>query len=240
MRDRTDLAVAFDVPSLDAALALNRRLGDGPELAKIGLQLFTAAGPEAVRELRRFGRRVFLDLKLHDIPNTVKGAAAEAAKLGVELLTVHATGGAEMIAAAVEGVSSVGGSTAIVAVTLLTSLKPTALPPGFEQPFHLHRRIADLLAMSEAAGARGIVCAAPDLEGVRVHHPAPFYAVTPGIRPAGGDTQDQARVATVGEAVKLGASLLVLGRAVTSAKDAALALTMCRAERDAALVAMRG
>ena len=230
----TDLAVAFDVPSLDAALALNRRLGDGPELAKVGLQLFTAVGPEAVRELRRFGRRVFLDLKLHDIPNTVRGAAAEAAKLDVELLTVHATGGAEMVAAAVEGVRSVGGSTAIVAVTLLTSLKPTALPPGFEQPFHLHRRVADLLTMSEEAGARGIVCAAPDLAGVRAHHPAPFYSVTPGIRPAGGDTHDQARVATVGEAVKLGASVLVLGRAVTSAHDPALALAMCRAERDAA------
>lgn len=236
----TELAVAFDVPSIDAALALNRRLGDGPELAKIGLQLFTAAGPQAVRELRRFGRRVFLDLKLHDIPNTVKGAAAEAAKLDVELLTVHATGGAEMIRAAVEGVNSVGGTTGIVAVTVLTSLKPTALPPGFEQPFHLHRRIADLLAMSEEAGARGIVCAAPDLDGIRAHHPAPFYAVTPGIRPAGGDTHDQARVATVGEAVKLGASVLVLGRAVTSAHDPALALTMCRAERDAALAAMRG
>jgi len=233
----TELAVAFDVPNLAAALALDARLGAGPEYAKVGLQLFTAEGPEAVRALRARGRRVFLDLKLHDIPNTVKGAAGEAARLGADLLTVHATGGAEMIAAAVEGIRAAGGSTAVVAVTLLTSLDPEALPPGFEVPFPLHRRIADLLALAEGAGARGIVCAASDLAGVRAHHPAPFYAVTPGIRPAGGDAQDQKRVATVGEAVRLGAGLLVLGRVVTAAADPSAALAACRAERDAALAA---
>jgi len=230
----TEIAIAFDVPTLDEALALDRRLGEGPELAKVGLQLFTAAGPEAVRALRARGRRVFLDLKLHDIPNTVKGAAGEAAKLGAELLTVHATGGAEMIAAAVEGIRAAGGATAIVAVTMLTSLDPERLPPGFERPFPLHRRIADLLALAERAGAKGIVCSASDLAGVRDHHPAPFYSVTPGIRPAGAQPQDQARVATVGEAVRLGASLLVIGRAVTGAPDPAAALAACRAERDSA------
>jgi len=235
----TEIAVAFDVPSLDAALALHRRLGDGPEIAKIGLQLFTAAGPAAVRELKRFDRRVFLDLKLHDIPNTVKGAAAEAAKLGADFLTVHAMGGEEMIAAAVEGVRAAGGSTAIVAVTLLTSLSPTALPPGFERPFPLHRRIADLLETTERAGAAGIVCSAADLEGVRVHHPAPFFAITPGIRPAGSEAHDQQRVASVADAVRLGASVIVLGRAITAAHDPATALTMCRAERDAAAAALR-
>src|SRR5437867_11215754 len=106
----TDLAIAFDVPSLAEALALDRRLGPGPELVKVGLQLFTAAGPEAVRALRDRGRRVFLDSKLHDIPNTVRGASAEAARLGADLLTVHAAGGAEMIAAAVEGIAGAGGA----------------------------------------------------------------------------------------------------------------------------------
>jgi orotidine-5'-phosphate decarboxylase len=230
----TELAVAFDVPSLDAALALDARLGAGPEYAKVGLQLFTAAGPEAVRALKARGRRVFLDLKLHDIPNTVKGAAGEAARLGADLLTVHATGGSEMIAAAVDGIRGAGGATQVVAVTLLTSLDPEQLPPGFERPFPLYRRIADLLTLAESAGARGIVCSASDLAGVRALHPAPFYAVTPGIRPAGGDSQDQKRVATVGEAVTLGASLLVLGRAVTAAPDPAAALAACRAERDSA------
>ncbi|MEO5618073.1 MAG: orotidine-5'-phosphate decarboxylase, partial [Candidatus Eisenbacteria bacterium] len=230
----SELAIAFDLPSLEAALALDARLGAGPEYAKVGLQLFTAAGPEAVRALKARGRRVFLDLKLHDIPNTVKGAAGEAARLGADLLTVHATGGGDMIAAAVDGIRGAGGNTQVVAVTLLTSLDPQRLPPGFEQPFPLHRRIADLLALAENAGARGIVCSPGDLEGVRAHHPAPFYAVTPGIRPAGGDAHDQKRVATVSEAVALGASLLVLGRAVTAAADPAAALAACRAERDSA------
>jgi orotidine-5'-phosphate decarboxylase len=227
----TELAIAFDVPSLEQALELDRRIGPGPELAKVGLQLFTAAGPEAVRALRARGRSVFLDLKLHDIPNTVEGAALEAARLGAELLTVHATGGAEMIAAALTGIARAGGATRVVAVTLLTSLDPERLPPGFERPFPLHPRIAELLTLAEGAGAAGIVCSAADLPGVRQHHPAPFYAVTPGIRPAGSTAHDQKRVATVGEAVRLGAGMLVLGRA---ASDPAAALAACRAERDAA------
>lgn len=229
----TELAIAFDVATLDDAVALDERLGQGPEIAKIGLQLFAAAGPEAVSALRRRGRRVFLDLKLHDIPNTVKGAAAEAAALGAELITVHAMGGPAMIAAAAEGAAT--GGAQIVAVTLLTSLDPAALPPGFARPFDAPRVIADLLAMAESSGARGIVCSAADLEGVRaVRGAQPFYAVTPGIRPAGAATQDQARVATVAEAVRLGSSLLVLGRAITAAADPRAALEAARSERDAA------
>jgi len=231
----TEIAIAYDVPTLDRALALDRALGDGPEYAKIGLQLFTAAGPEAVKALRTRGRRVFLDLKLHDIPNTVKGAAAEAARLGADLLTVHALGGAEMIAAAAAGVASAGGATRLVAVTLLTSHDPERLPPGFARPFATHRTIADMLELALSAGAAGIVCSASDLAGIRVHHPAPFLSVTPGIRPAGVAADDQARVTTVSEAVRLGASILVLGRAITAAADPAEALERARAEcREAA------
>src|SRR5688500_18152165 len=127
----TEIAIAFDVETLDEALALDRRLGEGPELAKVGLQLFTSEGPDAVRKLRERGRRVFLDLKLHDIPNAVEGAAAQAARLGAELLTVHATGGTEMVAAAVRGIATVKGPTRVVAVTLLTSLDERGMPPGF-------------------------------------------------------------------------------------------------------------
>ena len=230
----TDLAIAFDVETLDEALALDRRLGEGPELAKVGLQLFTAAGPDAVRKLRERGRRVFLDLKLHDIPNTMEGAAAQAAKLGAELLTVHATGGAEMVAAAVHGITTACGPTKVVAVTLLTSLDEHNLPPGFARPFAFQSTVAELLEMSERAGAHGIVCSAADLAGIREIHPAPFYAVTPGIRPAGGATQDQKRVTTVGDAVRLGSSVIVLGRAITGADDPHAALEAARAERDAA------
>jgi len=233
------IAIAYDVPTLEQALALDERLGEGPELAKIGLQLFAAAGPESVRALERRGRGVFLDLKLHDIPNTVRGAAAEAAKLGAELLTVHAMGGFEMVRAAVEGASEGGGDTGIVAVTVLTSLSAATAPPGFANPLFVSTVAARLLDMSERAGARGIVCAASDLAEIRMLHPAPFFAVTPGIRPAGAPAHDQQRVATITEAVRLGSSLLVLGRAVTAAADPRAALEAARAERDAAAAAFQ-
>jgi orotidine-5'-phosphate decarboxylase len=241
MTGTAELAIAFDVATLEAALALDARLGPGPELAKVGLELFASAGPEAVRALRSRGRRVFLDLKLHDIPNTVRGAAAAAARLGADLLTVHATGGAAMVAAAVEGIRDArGGSSAepatrVVAVTLLTSLDPAAMPPGFARPFDLHAVAAALTDEAERAGALGIVCSAADLAGVRARLGRPFYAVTPGIRPAGAETHDQRRVATVESAVRDGASLLVLGRAITAAADPAAAHAAARAERERAL-----
>ena len=235
----SEIAIAFDVATLDQALALDERLGAGNEIAKVGLQLFTAAGPDVVRRLRERGRRVFLDLKLHDIPNTVGGAATEAARLGADLLTVHAMGGEAMVHAAVQGIGAAGGATRVVAVTLLTSHDPARLPAGFARPFELHATLAAQLEMVERAGARGIVCSAADLEGVRALRRAPFFAVTPGIRPAGGATQDQARVATIGEAVRRGASVLVLGRAITAAPDVGAALDRARAERDSALAGAR-
>ncbi len=229
------LAVAFDVGSLEEALALDRRLGPGPELAKVGLQLFAAAGPDAVRALRDRGRRVFLDLKLHDIPNTVRGAAAAAAALGADLLTVHALGGEAMVRAAVEGAAA-GGGTRVVAVTLLTSLDPRDLPPGFERPFDLESVACGLLELAERAGALGIVCSAADLPGLRRRRGGrPFFSVTPGIRPAGAEAHDQRRVATVEEAVRLGANLLVLGRRSPRAPDPRAALEGARAARDRAV-----
>jgi orotidine-5'-phosphate decarboxylase len=234
--DMSELAVAFDVATLDEALALDRRLGPGPELAKVGLQLFAAAGPDAVRALVGRGRRVFLDLKLHDIPSTVRGAAAAAGALGADLLTVHATGGEAMLRAAVEGAAAAGTGTRIVAVTLLTSLDAEAMPPGFAKPFDLGGTVAALLETAERAGALGIVCSAADLAPLRLRRAGrPFYAVTPGIRPAGGEANDQKRVATITEAVRGGAGLLVLGRAITAAADPRAALAAARAEREAAL-----
>ena len=231
----TEIAIAYDVGTLERAIELDERLGAGPEYAKVGLELFAAAGPEAVRALKERGRRVFLDLKLHDIPNTVRGAARAAGRLGADLLTVHATGGHAMIAAAVEGAAKGGSGTRVVAVTILTSLDPFTMPPGFQVPFHLALVAPQLLAMAESAGAHGIVCAASDLPVIRMMHPKPFYAVTPGIRASGGDRHDQQRVTTVAEAVRLGSSLLVLGRAITGAADPAVALAAARAERDAAV-----
>ena len=233
-------AIAFDVGTLEQALALDERLGPGPEVAKVGLQLFASAGPAAVRALKERGRRVFLDLKLHDIPNTVRGAAAAAGALGADLITVHATGGEEMVRAAVEGAASAGQGTRVVAVTILTSLDPASLPPGFARPFDLEATVAALLELSERAGALGIVCSAADLTGLRARrHGRPFFSVTPGIRPGGAPAHDQKRVATVAEAVALGADLLVLGRAITAAADPRAALAAARAERDAALASLQ-
>ncbi len=232
----TEIAIAFDVPTLVDALDLDERIGPGPELAKVGLQLFAREGPAAVRALRERGRRVFLDLKLHDIPNTVRGAASAAGALGAELLTVHATGGAEMVHAAVEGAAAGGTGTRVVAVTLLTSLDPSSMPPGFAAPFDLGATVAALLDLAEGAGALGIVCSAADLEELRRRRAGrPFFAVTPGIRPAGGEAHDQKRVATIGEAARRGAALVVLGRAITAAARPREALEAARVERDRAL-----
>jgi orotidine-5'-phosphate decarboxylase len=235
----TEIAIAYDVGSLEEAIALDARLGPGPELAKVGLELFTAAGPEAVRALTRRGRRVFLDLKLHDIPNTVRGAAAAAARLSAELLTVHAMGGGEMLRAAVEGAAEGGGGTGVIAVTVLTSIDASNAPPGFASPLEPGLVVPRLLELAERSGARGIVCGVPDLEGLRRTHPAPFFAVTPGIRPAGVAPHDQKRVATLADAVRAGSSLAVLGRAVTAAPDPRAALEAARAERDAAAALAR-
>jgi orotidine-5'-phosphate decarboxylase len=232
-----EFAIAFDVPTLDAALALDTRLGEGPEYAKLGLELFVSAGPEALKALKARGRRVFLDLKFHDIPNTVKGAAASAARIGADLLTVHATGGPAMVAAAVEGIREAGGSTQVVAVTLLTSLDPADMPPGFTKPFDLHDVAARLTDQAIRAGALGVVCSAADVAGLRARLGRDFFSVTPGIRPAGGEAHDQKRVATVESAVRDGASLLVLGRAITAAADPRAALVAARAERDKVLAA---
>ena len=229
----TEIAIAYDVPGLQEALELDARLGEGPELAKVGLELFTAAGPEVVRALRARGRRVFLDLKLHDIPNTVRGAAASAARLGAELLTVHAMGGRAMVSAAVEGAAS-AGNTRVIGVTVLTSLDGYALPPGFATPFHTGFVVAQLTHMVDDAGGHGVVCSAAELIFVRQFVGKQIYAVTPGIRSAGAPAHDQARVATIGQAVQAGSSLLVLGRAVTAAPDPAAALERARNERDQA------
>jgi orotidine-5'-phosphate decarboxylase len=230
-----EIAIAFDVPTLAGALALDDAVGEGPEWAKLGLELFVAEGPAVVRAFKARGRRVFLDLKLHDIPNTVQGAAHSAARHGADLLTVHATGGAAMIRAAVEGVRAAGTATRVVAVTVLTSLDPADMPPGFARPFALGDNALALSRMALEAGAHGIVCAAPDLPGLRSALGAEFFAVTPGIRMAGGETHDQKRNATVADATRAGASLLVLGRVVTAAADPRAALALARAERDRAL-----
>ena len=232
MRRSHEVIVALDTPSLDEALAMVDRLGDDGGFYKVGLELYTAVGPRAVGALVERGKRVFLDLKLHDIPNTVKRAARAAAGLGAELLTVHAAGGVEMIEAAREGL---GGGTRLLAVTVLTSMSPLELGSLFGR--HVESVPDEVLRLAElarSAGADGVVSAASEAARLRARLGDDALLVVPGIRPSGADRQDQKRVATPAHAVRSGADYLVIGRPVTQASDPAAALQAILAEVRAA------
>lgn len=225
------LALALDVDDLVEALRLARRLRSWFAVAKVGAELFAAAGPEAVSALSAEGYRVFLDVKLHDIPTTVRRAARVIGGLGVGYVTVHTVGGEPMVAAAVEGASA--GSAAagaappvVLGVTVLTS-EVTATP----------KTLAERCATAVAGGCGGVVCAAPDLAVVRRHAPG-LLTVVPGVRPSGSSSDDQARTATPGGATTAGADLLVVGRAVTAAPDPEAAAAAVADEVAAAVAAV--
>ncbi|MBL8995857.1 MAG: orotidine-5'-phosphate decarboxylase [Gemmatimonadales bacterium] len=210
--------LALDVPSLAAAQELLARVGPAADFVKIGLELFTAEGPRVVDWMHANGRRVFLDLKLHDIPNTVRGAAASARAMGVELLTVHGYGGAPMVQAAVEGA---GEGTRILVVTVLTSFDRAALGLALGREVEeLGAEVLRLAGVAHAGGAHGIVCSGHEVTAVRTTFPT-LAPLVPGLRLAGGTAHDQARVVTPERAAAAGAAYLVLGRAVTAAEDPA-------------------
>ena len=226
--------VALDFPAADSALALTRRLS--PELCrlKVGKELFTAAGPALVAELVRSGFGVFLDLKFHDIPNTVALACRSAARLGVWMLDVHALGGRVMLEAAREALGGAPDRPRLTAVTILTSLDADGLREvGIEDtPARAASRLA---ALAQASGADGVVCSAQEAAALRRQCGAGFLLVTPGIRSAAnpGDADapdDQKRVATARAAVDAGADYLVVGRPVTRAADPLAALRGIHAE----------
>lgn len=206
------LAVALDVSDPHDAMELARAVAPFVEVAKVGLELFSAVGPAIVTHLIDEGFDVFVDLKLHDIPTTVGHAARSIGRLGATYTTVHAAGGVLMLRAAVEGFAEGAAGAGrdgpvVLGVTVLTS--DAAAPPGL-----LRERVSTILE----AGAGGLVCAATDLPVVRALAPK-LVAVVPGIRPAGVGSDDQARVATPLEAARLGADVLVLGRALSRAAD---------------------
>jgi len=219
--------VALDVSTLAEAQAMVATLGDAADFYKVGLQLFTAEGPRAVEWLRGEGKRVFLDLKLHDIPNTVRGAAASAASLGATLLTVHAAGGVAMLRAAVEGA---GANTGILAVTVLTSMDAATLGASFGRDVQVEPEVLRLAGMAREAGTHGVVCAGPECAVVRARFGDALQPLVPGLRAAGGATHDQARVVTPAEAGRAGAAYAVFGRAVTAAADPVAAYGLMAAE----------
>jgi len=224
---RPTCIVALDVPTLAAARAMVERLGDAADFYKVGLQLYTAEGPRIITWLRGAGKRVFLDLKLHDIPNTVRGAAQSAQALDVQLLTVHAVGGEAMMRAAVEGG---GDSVGILGVTVLTSMTQGDLEAARGHAvMSVPGEVVRLAGVAAASGAHGIVCAGSEVPVVRAAH-AGLRALVPGIRLGGTPVHDQARVMTPGEAAEAGASYLVLGRTVTAAADPVAAMHAVQAE----------
>jgi orotidine-5'-phosphate decarboxylase len=217
MRDK--LIVALDLPTADAARDMVARVGNTAGAYKVGLQLFTAEGPRLVQELARSGHKVFLDLKLHDIPNTVSHAVNAIAGLGVSMLTVHAAGGSSMLRAAVE---AAGGRMAVLAVTVLTSfgeddLHETGVRGATPD------QVLRLAALAQDNGCAGVVTSARETALVRKSLGDSLIIVNPGVRPAGTGSDDQERTATPAEAVQAGASYVVVGRPITKAGDPAKA-----------------
>jgi len=215
--------VALDVGDIHAARGLVESLGESCRFYKVGLELFTAAGPEVIRWLRGEGCDVFLDLKFHDIPATMAGAVRSATRLGVRLLTVHAAAGRTGLQAAAE---AAGDECGVLAVTVLTSLDAAALAPvwGRSDAVDVEAEVLRLAGLAAEAGVHGVVCSGLEASAVRREYGSRLAPLVPGIRLAGGDSHDQARVVTPAGAVAAGARYLVLGRAVTATADPATAM----------------
>ena len=217
------LIIALDVETQGKALDFVKQLHSVAGMFKVGSQLFTAAGPQIVRDILAHDSKVFLDLKFHDIPHQVAGAARSAAELGVSLFTIHASGGSEMMRRAVDSVNEVaakgGTRSAVLAISVLTSIDATILNQiGVAST--PTESVMRLVKMAEASGVDGVVASPQEIETIRQTVSRPeFLVVTPGIRPAANEAGDQKRVATPSAAIAAGASYLVVGRPITGAPD---------------------
>lgn len=220
MTARERLIVAVDVPTADEARALVDRLAGQVGMFKIGSQLFTAAGPDIVREIVARGEKVFLDLKYHDIPNTVAGAVGSASRLGVSLLTLHGLGGRAMMEAAEGALPAIG--IRLLAITILTSHDETGLQE-VGVLLSLSDSVRRLALLAKEAGIDGVVASPHEVGLIREACGKAFLIVTPGIRPAGSQAGDQARLATPATALAAGTDYLVVGRPITEARDPAAA-----------------
>lgn len=218
MPSGSPLIVALDFPDSDSAWALASRLDPAQCQVKVGFELFVAAGPRLVARLVEAGFGVFLDLKFHDIPNTVRAAVSAAAALGIGMVNVHASGGRPMMEAAMEAVAPLQAPPKVLAVTVLTSMGETELMEiGLE--VSPEDQVLRLARLSQAAGLDGVVCSAREAGMLRSALGSRFVLVTPGIRPGGDPIQDQKRVMTPASAIAAGADYLVIGRPITRTHD---------------------
>ena len=227
----SELIVALDVNNREEAVARVKSIGDAVDFYKIGLELYTAEGPDVVKAVKDLGKRIFLDLKFHDIPRTVERAVKSGGKLGVDLMTIHSVGGKAMVKAAADAAAEFGANgPKILAVTVLTSLDQTDL----EDVGIVGRTPADqVLAMAKFAtanGAHGLVCSPKEVGTLSKMLPQGTLFITPGVRPAGSAVGDQKRVATPADAVRDGATHLVVGRPILAAENPAAAARAILAE----------
>ncbi|MEN1988673.1 orotidine-5'-phosphate decarboxylase [Paenibacillus hubeiensis] len=219
------LMVALDYPGPEQAKGLIKALEGIPCYLKVGMQLFYAAGPEFIRELKAKGYKVFLDVKMHDIPNTVRGGAESITRLGVDMFNVHAAGGASMMRAAREGAEAALAADPalrrpeIIAVTQLTSTSQTVMNDEIGIPGTVEGTVVRYAGLASEAGLDGVVASPLEVPAIRAACGPDFHTVTPGIRPAGSSLGDQTRVLTPGEAIGRGSHYIVVGRPITGAAD---------------------
>ena len=226
-----ELIVALDVQTREEAVAKINEIGDGVGFYKIGLELFTAEGPDIVKAVKDLGKKVFLDLKFHDIPRTVERAVRSGGKLGVDLMTIHSIGGNAMIRAAADAAAEFGAAAPkILAVTVLTSLDEADLKDVGILSRTPAEQVRSAAYLAVASGANGLVCSPKEVSALSAALRAGTLFVTPGVRPANADVGDQKRVATPADAVAGGATHLVVGRPILGAPDPAAAARAILAE----------
>ena len=229
-----ELIVALDVNNRQEAVEKVKAIGDSVGFYKIGLELFTAEGPDVVKAVKELGKRVFLDLKFHDIPRTVERAVRSGGKLGVDLMTIHSVGGKAMIRAAADSAAEFGANgPKILAVTVLTSLDRTDLEDAGIMGRTPAEQVEAMARFAVENGANGLVCSPKEVGNLSKMLKAGTLFITPGVRPAGAAVGDQKRVATPAEAVRDGATHLVVGRPILAAEDPVAAAKAIRAEMDA-------
>ena len=223
-RNETEVILALDLESRDRAETVIAATGDQLVWVKIGLQTYLRDGPNFIRDLEAEGKKIFLDLKLHDIPNTMAKAIESLCTLPISMLTIHASAGPEAVTRCVETMSQFLPNATLLAVTVLTSLDDHILPLlGIQNP--MNDQVTNLAALASEAGAGGIVCSPLEIHPLRKILPPEVVLVTPGIRPAGATLDDQKRVMNPSQAVQAGANYLVIGRPILSANDPAATLS---------------
>jgi orotidine-5'-phosphate decarboxylase len=222
MKAEDRVIVPLDIADLESAIAL---IDQFPQVTfwKVGLELFTSTGPQIIEVLKSRQKRIFLDLKFHDIPNTVAGACRSAAKYGVDLLTVHATNGSDALKAAVEAVKTTNHPPKLIAITLLTSISSRQLAFELKNPLELPEYALQMALLAQESGLDGAVCSPQEVAQLRQTCSEDFLLVCPGVRPSWAEKGDQKRSLTPSQAIQAGANYLVIGRPITTAPDPVIA-----------------